>query len=533
MTGSAHANRLRGGAAAVLVALALVVTQAACRQATDTTPPATGETPPTVDTPAAPANDGRSGTLRVAEFPIAQIDPALISSDAEVLIASHVYDYLVDVGPDNEIHPRLATEWEIADDGLTYVFQLAQGATFHDGSPLTAEDVVWTFDRLRDPELGFPTADLYANVESIEATGELEVTFTLTETHPFFLFDLSDNHALILRAGTEDASERFNGTGPFVVEEYLPEDRITMRANETYFVDGLPRLERLEILFFSDLTASADALRGGQVDLDIGLSTPLYESLQDAPGVRTIRVDTNSFAVVRLRTDREPGNDPRVVEALRLATDREAIFQLVQQGYGAVGRDSPIGPIYDAYFTEDPPLPERDPQRARDLLADAGYPDGLQMDLYLPNALSFPDLAVVIKEQWAEAGIDVTVVAQPESVYYGEGGWLEVDLGITGWGHRPYPQFYFDVMLACDAIWNETHFCDDELDRLIAVAGSTMDEEERAQAYAEVQRILIERGPLIVPYFFAQFAAIRDEFEGFELKPFIGRSDLRTVALAP
>ncbi len=482
--------------------------------------------PPGEETPAT----GRQGVLRVSAFPIAQTDPAQISSDSEVLIANHVFDYLVDVDADNDIQPRLATEWTHSDDGLTYTFTLAEGVTFHDGSPFTAQDVVYTFRRLRDTE-GLPTTDLYRNITSIEATGDLEVTFTISETNPFFLYDLSDNHALIVKDGTEEATD-FNGTGPFVVTDYQPENRIVMEANENYFIEGQPQLAGLEIIFFNDQAASADALRGGQIDLTMDLSTPLYESLEGTDGLAAHDIATNQFAVVRLRTDQPPGNDPRVIEAFRLATDRQEIFELVQQGYGAVGRDTPIGPIFDTYYTEEYELPERDPQAARDLLAEAGYPDGLDMELNLLDTLNFPDLAVVLKEQWAEAGINVEVVTLPESVYYGEGEWLEVPLGITGWGHRAYPQFYLDVMLECGAKWNEARFCDDELDRQIEIAGTSLDEETRVEAYHEIQRILIERGPLIVPYFFAEYGVISDEFDGFALKAFSGRTDFRTIHLA-
>jgi peptide/nickel transport system substrate-binding protein len=513
----------------ILLALALALDACGPRTGVSATP-AQAPARATTETPAAtsPSAAGRQGTLRVTAFPIAQTDPARISSDGEVLIANHVYDYFVDVDAENQIQPRLATDWTRSADGLTYTFTLAEGVTFHDGSPFTAEDVVWTYDRLRDPDSGFPTADLYRNIVAIEATGELEVTFTLSQTNPFFLYDLSDNHALILKAGTEEPGD-FNGTGPFVVEEYLPEDRIVMRANESYFVEGQPHLAGLEILFFSDQAAAADAVQGGQVDLTMDLSTPLYEKLRQVSGLNGYDIATNQFAVVRLRTDSPPGDDPRVIEALKLATDREAIFQLVQQGYGAVGRDSPIGPIYETYYTEEIPLPARDPQAARQLLADAGYPDGLDLELNLLNTLNFPDLAVVLKEQWAEAGVNVEVATLPESVYYGEGQWLQVELGITGWGHRPYPQFYLDVMLTCGAKWNEARFCDEEFDRLAATAGSSLDEQERVDAYHEIQRILIERGPIIVPYFFAEYGVIRDRFEGFQLKAFSGRTDFRTI----
>lgn len=473
----------------------------------------------------------RDGVLRVAMQPIVQTDPALISSDSEVLVANHVYDYLVDVDPQSQPVARLATDWQVSDDGLTYTFNLAQNVTWHDGEPFTAADVVWTFDRLREAGSGLPTEDLYSNIAGVEARDEGQVVFTLSEPNPFFIYDLSDNHALILQEGTEDPTQ-FNGTGPFVVADYRPEDRIILEANEDYFVPGQPQLAGVEIIFFNDETAAVDALRGGQIDLVLRMSTSLFESLQSEPGIVAVDIPTNGFDLVRLRADRAPGNDPRVIQAMKLATDREAIFQLVQQGYGAVGNDSPIGPLYDAYHAPDVSPPARDVAEAQRLLSEAGYENGLDLTLHVPDTGGRPDVAAVLQSQWAEAGINIDISVEPESVYYGDDGWLEVDLGITGWGSRPYPQFYLDTMLACDAVWNEAHFCDEELDALIETAGTTLDEEERIAAYRDIQVLLAERGPIIVPYYFAQFGAISDQFEGFELKAFAGRTDFRGVHLA-
>ncbi|MEE8440261.1 MAG: ABC transporter substrate-binding protein [Spirochaetia bacterium] len=467
--------------------------------------------------------------LRIASQPIVQIDPALISSDAEVLVANNVYDYLVDVTPGNTVEGRLATGWSVSSDGKTYVFDLADGVTFHDGSGFSADDVVWTFDRLRDPALEYPTSSLYSNIQSISATGNLEVTFTLENPNPFFLFDLSDNHALILKAGTTDADTDFNGTGPFAVVEYSPEDRIILEANDSYFLSGLPRLSGLEIIFFNEATARVDALRAGQVDLAMNLSTDLFSSLKGVPGINAIQVATNAFDLVRLRSDRSPGDDPRVTRALRLATDREAIFDLVLQGNGFIGRDSPIGPLYTTFFSDAAPLPSRDIAAARSLLAEAGYGDGLDLELHTPDTGNRPQLAAVLKEQWADAGVNVEIIVEPESVYYGDNQWTEAEVGITGWGSRPYPQFYLDVMLKTGAKWNESHYSDAEFDRLATISGTTLDEAERIAAYRDIQALLIERGPVIIPYFFAQFAAINDDFSGFELKAFPGRTDLRPV----
>lgn len=495
--------------------------------ATDATAaPAATEAPAADAATAAPA--GAAGTLRVAMDTPVQLDPPNASSDSEIAILNAVYDYLVDIDADNNIAPRLATDWVISEDGLSYTFTLAE-ATFHDGSPLTANDVVWTFNRLRDPELALPTLDLYANIDTVSAEGDNNVIFTLQQTNPFFLYDLSDNRALILKAETADPASEFNGSGPFRVADYSPENRMSLAANEDYFIAGKPGVASMEFIFFSDQAASVDALRGGQVDLVMRMPTPLYQTLENEPGLLTVAIPTNGFDQVRLRSDRAPGNDPRVVQAFKLATDRVVIFDLVTLGLGAVGRDSPIGPLFSAYYSEETPIPPRDPEAARALLAEAGYADGLQMDLHVPDTGDRPDLAVVLKEQWAEAGIDVNVIVEPESVYFGENGWLEVDLGITNWGSRPFPQFYLDVMLVTGAKWNESRFSDEELDRLAQVAGTTLDESERVEAYKEIQRILIERGPIIVPYFFAQLGAIRDDFENFELKAFAGRTDLAAI----
>ncbi len=463
--------------------------------------------------------------------PIVQTDPAFISTDPEIIIASSIYDYLVDITPQNTIAPRLAREWTVSEDGKIYVFSLIENTTFHDGTLFTAEDVVWTFDRLRDPDVDSPTKDLYSNIESIEASDQFEVTFSLQEPNPFFLYDLSDNHALVLKADSPNPGSDFIGTGPFKQVSYNPEDRLVVEANEDYFLDDRPKLEKVEFIFFNDQVAQVEALRSGQVDLVMLLSADLFNTLIGEQGLIPLEAATNSFDVVRLRSDQPPGDDPRLMQALRLATDRQAIFDLVLQGYGSMGQDTPVGPMYSQYFAQDLLPPARDIDAARQLLEDAGYPDGIDLELHTPDTGNRPNLAVVLKDQWAEAGINVDVIVEPESVYYGDDGWLAVDLGITGWGSRPYPQFYLDTMLVCEAVWNESHFCDQDLDRLAKVAGTTLNEEERVEAYHQIQELLIERGPILIPYFFSQLGAISDQFTDFQMKPFPGRSDLSTVRL--
>jgi len=478
---------------------------------------------------AAAAQSAPSGTLRVGMGSPAKLDPAYASSDAEIAVLNAVYDYLVDVDADNNIQPRLATSWNVSKDGLTYTFQLDPNAKWHDGSPVTAKDVVYTFDRLKDPSLKLPTADLYSDIESIQATGDHQVTFTLSQTNPFFLYDLSDNHAVIVKDGTTSFGSRFDGSGPFTVQSYNPDDRMVLKANPDYFMKGKPGVSTLEFIFFSDQAAEVSALRGGQIDLAMRLPSSLYQSLKGVKGITQVDVPTNGFNVLRLRTDEKPGNDPRVVQALKLGIDRKAITESVTQGLGVVGNDTPIGPLYKKYYDPNAKPPATDPAKAKQLLKEAGYPNGLKLDLYVPNTGDRPDMAVVVKQQLAKAGFDIHVQVVPESVYYGDNKWLEVPFGITGWGSRPYPQYYLSVMLECGAKWNEAHYCNKQFDTLAKEAGNTLDSQKRVDDYHQIQQMLAQSGPIVIPYFFPQLGAIRDGFTGFQLKAFAGRTDLAAV----
>ncbi len=477
---------------------------------------------------AAPRNQ-EAGVLRVAWGGApSTLDPLTASADVEISFLNAVFDYLVDTDAQSAIVPRLATEWSVSDDGLTYTFQIVEGVKFHDGSDLTPADIVWTFERLRTPETA--TADLYANVDTVAAGEGSSVIFTLKATNPDFLYDLSDNHAVILKEGTETFDTSFNGTGPFKLDEYIVEDRAVFSANAEYWA-GAPAASSLQFIYFADTEAAVNALRGGVVDVLLRLDNPTFLSLSGEGTFKTAQVATNQHEVIRLRADRAPGDNPLVREAFRLATDRQALYDRIQLGFGAVGRDTPIGPLYGAYYTEETPLPARDPAAAAAKLAEAGYPDGLDLTLYVPTAPGRVALAQALAAQWEEAGIRVTVEPQEESAYYADSGWLEVDLGITPWGSRPTPQFYLDTSLKTGAVWNESHFSDAELDALIDTAKTSLDEAERVEAYHEIQRILIERGPLIVPFYTAQFAVTGNYVGDLPLHPFPGRTNFNTTSV--
>lgn len=466
-------------------------------------------------------------TLRIAwgNAP-ATLDPLSASADVEIAFLAAVYDYLVDTTENNEVLPRLATSWEVSNDGLMYTFTLAEAA-FHSGDMLRAQDVIWSFDRLRD--LDTASGNLLANVEGISAPNEQTVRFTLNRPDPDFLFTIADNRAIILQQGAEDIGTVFNGTGPFKVQAYVPNDRASFEHNSEYFA-GTPAVD-LEFVYFNDNVTAANALRSGSVHGVVRLDNATFLSLPNQE-YQKIEVKSSGHDLIRLRQDRGPGSDSNVVLAFKHATNREAIFDRVQLGFGDIGNDTPIGPVYEDIYAQDIQPPAYNPQRARELLAEAGYQDGLELTLHVPDSGDRVALAETLAAQWEEAGILVELNIQDESRYYADNVWLEVDLGITPWGARPTPQFYLTQAYQTDAIWNETKISDARLDELIKAASSTFDEQERIAAYQEIQEIINEKGSVIIPYFFATLGVFARNVSGVSLHSFSGRTNFATAQLS-
>lgn len=480
----------------------------------------------------------RGGTLRIGLNTPENLDPAFSPNDPETLFNRTIYDYLLELKTDNSIAPNLATEWSISDDSLTYTFGLQEGVTFHDGSAFSSADVVFTFNRLK--EVSSPALNLLGEFE-VSAPAPQTVVFTLAQPNADFLYGVASRWALIIKDGQatpnvlaegENPLVNFNGTGPFVLEAYSPGERATFVRNENYWQSGLPYLDQVEQIYIDDPIAQADALRAGELDFIFKIPADQIETLEADSNLTVYQSATSQHPVIRLRADQGPGTDVRVRQAFKLATDREALNDLLLGGRGVVGNNDPISPVYEGFFNDELENPAYDPEAANALLVEAGYADGLSLTLYTPDSLGYSDLATVLQQQWAVAGINVDIVVRPENVYYSTDEWSTVDLGITGYGARPTPQQFLVEAYASSGIYNESHWSDEELDALIARAAVTADTEERAGLYAQISEIFNERGPIIIPWFAPVVSASGSAVQGLDVAPFPGLTDLRNVSIA-
>ncbi len=472
-------------------------------------------------------------------------DPALHTNDPETALNRAIYDYLVEVLPDASIGANLATDWTISDDGLTYTFTLAEGVTFHDGSAFDSADVVWTFNRLRD--VGSPALNLLGEFE-VSAPDASTVVFTLSAVNADFLYGVGARQAVIIADGQSTPNQivdgdnpfvNFNGTGAFVLESIDPGAAARFSANANYWIDGQPGISAMEHIYIDDAVAQVDALLSGAVDFIFKVPAQQVDRLESADGINVLQISTSQHPVIRVRTDPGSlGEDPRVLEALKYATDRDLLNDVLLEGRGTVGNNDPIAPVFEAFYDGSVENQPYDPARACELLAEAGFSDGLTTTLYAPNAFEYPDLAALLQQLWVETGcITVDIQIREEGYYYdvsNPDNFFDVELGITGWGDRPSPQILLReayVQSGIDTYFNETRFVDADVERLVAQASETTDPDERRAIYSEISAIFRERGPIIIPYFAPLFGATSARVAGLTMAPFPGTTDFRTVTL--
>lgn len=487
---------------------------------------------------------GQENVLRIGLPAVVNLDPAQGSNDPEVLFNHLIYDYLYDVAPDNTLVPNLATGYIISEDGLTYSFTLREGVTFHDGSALTAADVVYSFNYLKTQ--ASPALNLLG---AFEVMGEdSTVTFTLPQPNADFVYGIASNWSFILKDGTATPNvltdgtaqfANFNGTGAFILSAFVPNASATFTANPAYWLEGAPGVDSIDLVFIEDQQAQIEALKSGAVDFIFKIA---YDRLPDVTvdGITTTVKATNQHPIIRVRADAGAlGEDVRVRQAFKYATDRELLNVNLFDGIAAIGNNDPIGPLYGSLYSTDVPTQEFDPAKSCALLAEAGFPDGLGADepiqFYIDDSFNYVQMAEFLQQDWAEGCINVEILPRQAGDYYAGDAdtaeWLNVDLAVTGWGSRPTPQQYLVEAYRTGASYNESHWSDAELDALIDEAGITADLTARAEIYKQIATIFAERGPIIVPFFAPIVGATSTRVTGLEMHPFPGRTDLRLVTV--
>lgn len=480
---------------------------------------------PAADAPAsAPAAAGepqRGGTLRVA-FPgtPGQLDPAQLFTNEDYHIGINIFDALVRMDSSLTAQPELATSWTASEDLLTWDFTLREGVQFHHGTDFNADDVVYTFERILDPATASPLRTVMSYLESVERVDEYTARFNLSSPNADLVAAIGTPQArIVCRDQTfEQLTTEPMGTGPYRLVEFVPGDHSLIERNENYWDEGLPYLDAVRMAYMPEQATQVAALQGGSVDAMWQLSFENIPNIDASPGVRVMDVASGLYQPICMQVDQEPFTDPLVREALKLCADRAGIQQVVVQGLGDIGNDQPVPPI-NPYYAEDLAPREQNIERARELLAEAGYADGLDLTLY--TSASRPgmvELAVAFQEMARPAGVNITIERTPPDVYWSE-YWMQVPMYVSNWNFRVSADETLAIAFHSEAAWNETNYQNPELDALIDQARGEPDEETRADLYAQAQRIISEDGGVVVSYFKPVVSAAREVAHNVEPLP--------------
>ena len=404
----------------------------------------------------------------------------------------NLYEGLVQIDRNGEVQPLLAESWEVSEDGLTYSFQLREGVTFHDGTSFEASDVKFSFDRARSTESTNAQKQIFAPIAEIETPDDRTVIIRLSDPSGNFLYYLGWGDAVIVAPESAETNQTQPvGTGPFRFADWVRGDRVELTAYEDYWDAENIHLDKVTFRFINDAQAQVAALRAGDVHAFPNLGAPeLFAELSGDERFAAVAGNTEGEIVAGLNNKRPPLDDVRVRQALMHGIDRSILIEGAYSGYG-----QPIGshfsPNHPAYVDTTEVLPY-DPERARELLAEAGHGSGLTLTIKTPQMAYASRSAELIAALLADIGVQLQIQPTEFPAQWIEEVFSNKDYDMTIVAHTE--------PLDIDIYQREGYYFqyeDEAFAALIEEAGRTTDQDARFELYAQAQRKLAEDVPAL------------------------------------
>lgn len=440
------------------------------------------------------------------------LDPRSFNSPYWAVVAGTIFNTLVEShGPANELRPGLAKSWEGSEGGKRWVFDLVEGATFHDGRPVTASDVIHSL-KIHDAEDSRSNSRaIVASVAAFTAESPTRVIMDLHEANYFFPAMLTNYPLCILPEGTTTFDGI--GSGPYKLTRFSPGEVIEATRNDSYFKTDAAWVDQVVILAANDPAARASAFQSGQLHIASMLESRTAALLGSLPGKQLVAFQGSQFVGFNMLADGAPFDNADLRLALKLAIDREDVLARVYGGQGRIGNDTPIPPN-DPLFAADIAQNSYDPEKAAELFRKSGFSGTLT--LRTSEAASAPavDMAALFKEHAAKAGITIEVVREPADGYWSN-VWGQAPFHATVWAARPTADMILTTAYSTGSPGNDTHWSNAGFDKAIAAARSEADEAKRREYYVEAQRILSSDGGAIIPVFGDVIEGLSSEVQGY------------------
>ena len=463
---------------------------------------------------AQPEGPKSGGTLVVALPPTHKtLDPYIGAGVWDQASTELTYDNLIAMNHDLTLKPELATSWEANDDLSSFTMKLRKGVKFQTGKEFKAEDVLFSFNRLLDPELDSPGRSIVSVIEDMVAIDDYTVRFDLVGPNGFFLESMSIFQARILPADVDVSRltlETF-GTGPFKLLEHRPGERTTFVRNEDYWDKDKIFLDEIVFLGIPEVATRIEALKSGDIDLIFNLDAHSVAGLEAHADTTVLRASTAAYIAMDMDNRIPPFDNKLVRQAMQAAMDRDLINQAALLGLGLPAYDHPIHPS-DPYFAPQYAPPDYNPELARSLLEQAGYPDGIDIELNTTDVgAGILDMAIAFKESAAPAGIRVDVNRRPSDTFW-DSIWMVEPFNVVFWRGRNADQA-LSIQYHSDSSWNASYWENPTFNALVEKARSQNFEDQK-ETYAEIQRILVDEVPRLVPAFQPWLYGARKDLRG-------------------
>lgn len=452
-------------------------------------------------TPAASGSGQAGGTLTYSCVEqVGGIDPQVSSNLYSQWIFEHIYDQLLRRDRDGNLVPGLALSWE-QPDPLTYVFQLRQGVQWHHGREFVADDVKFSMERQADPDVGGMNQSIYgANVDTIEVLDPYTVQVVLNQPFAPFI-----NYVGAPRSGNivpfdfaeevGDLKSAASGTGPYMFVEYVAASHTRLVRNPEYWEDNVPYLDELVFQYIAEEQSRVAALRTDAVDMaNIAEPTSLMPLASD-PSLAIYQTLPLITTHMMVNNASEPLTDTRVRQALSMAIDRQEIMETLTLGQGALSGYLPPG---DAFFAiADPaslPNYQQDVARARELLAEAGFADGLNLTIKIGPGPTYTRMAEMIQLYLAEVGITLEIVREEQATWIEDFWSVNHELLLMGFQSTVDPDELLYKTMHSESTDSWTNVKNPEMDALLDAGRTTADPEERQGIYQEIQELIASEG---------------------------------------
>jgi peptide/nickel transport system substrate-binding protein len=445
-----------------------------------------------------------------------QLDPHKTSAYFSFEVLENVFDTLVAPDANLEMRPALAESWNVSPDQLAWTFHLRHGVTFHDGSPLRADDVVYSFRRIIDQKLA--NADKFSAVTGVTAPDQSTVRITLKQPTPNLLTNLGGfkGVAIVLRRNVESGQIATHpiGTGPFAFASQKSGDSIVLKANKAYWA-GAPKVSGVTFRFISEPSTALSALQAGEIDWTDAIPPQRVAALKNDDSITLAATPSNDYWYLALNEARDPWKDVRVRQAIAYAIDRDAIVQATSYGTAvanqlAIPKGNPWYTPYGAY--------RHDVEKAKSLLAEA---DAKPKNLDMLVTTEYPETvtaAQIIADNLAPLGITVNIRTVDFATWLDEQNNGHFDMLMMGWLGNIDPDDFYYAQHHTDGSSNAQKFSNPEVDRLLDAGRVETDRNARADDYAKAATIIADQVSYLYLYNPSVIQAWTTRLSGYEAR---------------